>query len=201
MIKSALEQRCGRIQGNHYVLTWLVEFAAVLLNRFEVGTDGKTAFERLRGKPSRILNLEFGEQVHFRRTRTDSKMVKLGLLWSDGVFLEYRSASAECIVATAVGIFKTRNVRRKNAHERWTAENMNMIGKTPWKLHPETDEAEAVLPNLDEQICMPAEIVMDRPKYQERDHVPRRVMITASVVYGVPLPFRWWEPTSSHRSM
>ena len=74
-----------------------------------------------------------------------------------------RSASAECKVSTAKGIVKTINVRRKNAHGRWTAENTNTTGGTPWKLHPEADEVEV-------------------PKYQEREKVPRRVMITASVV-------------------
>ena len=59
---------------------------------------------------------------------------------------------------------------------------MDVLEGTPWKLNPEADEAEAVLSNLDEQICMPAEVVTERPRYLEREIVPRRVMITVFVV-------------------
>jgi hypothetical protein len=37
------------------VVPWLVEYAAVLTNRFEVGKDGKTSFERNKGRAARTL--------------------------------------------------------------------------------------------------------------------------------------------------
>ena len=83
---------------------------------------------------------------------------------------------------TKTGILKTGSVRGQNFHERWTAEQMDVLEGTPWKLNPEADDAEAVLPNLDEQNCMPAEVVTERPRYLEREIVPRRVMITVFVV-------------------
>ena len=86
--------------------------------------------------PSRIIGLEFGEQIHFRRTRTHSKMVKLDSLWSDGV------------LAGPLGNCIQKLMKRRLSYPIWTT----------------------------------VEIAMDRPKYQERDYVPRRVMITASVV-------------------
>ena len=55
---------------------------------------------------------------------------------------------------------------------------MDVLEGTPWKLNPEADEAEAV----DEQNCMPADVVTERPRYLEREYVPRRVMNTVSVV-------------------
>ena len=42
-------------------MAWMVEFAGVLVNRYEVGKDGRTPYERSRGKKSRLLGLEFGE--------------------------------------------------------------------------------------------------------------------------------------------
>ena len=39
----------------------MVEYAALLLNRFEIGKDGKTAYERHKGKKARALSLKFGE--------------------------------------------------------------------------------------------------------------------------------------------
>ena len=66
--RSALEDRWGvTLDSRHPVFTWMAEYAAVLLNRFEVGRDGKTAFERCKGKKSKTLGLEFGEGLLWKR--------------------------------------------------------------------------------------------------------------------------------------
>ena len=83
VLKDALETE---ILSNHNILAWLVEFAGTVVNRYEVGRDGKTPYERLRGKQSRLIGLEFGEKVNFGRTAVGAKMAKLDSLWSDGVF-------------------------------------------------------------------------------------------------------------------
>ena len=44
-------------------LTWMIEFASVLINRYLVGKDGKTAYESLKGKAPRCCS----ETVMFRR--------------------------------------------------------------------------------------------------------------------------------------
>ena len=55
MLKDALETCvCNKITADHPVLSWTVEFAAVLVRRYEVGHEGKTPYERLRGKQSRL---------------------------------------------------------------------------------------------------------------------------------------------------
>ena len=79
-------------------MSWLVEFVAVLVNRYEVGHDGKTPWERLRGKQSRLLGLEFGELLLFRRHRAAGKQAKLDVCWEDGVFLgrDHRRDSEGC---------------------------------------------------------------------------------------------------------
>ena len=76
----------AQIPSNHNILAWLVEFAGTVVNRYEVGRDGKTPFERLRGKQSRLIGLEFGEKVNLQlRTAVGVRMAKLDSLWSDGV--------------------------------------------------------------------------------------------------------------------
>ena len=88
VLKDAFKTRVGaQIPSNHNILAWLVEFAGTVVNRYEVGRDGKTPIERLRGKQSRLIGLEFGEKVNFRRTAVGVRMAKLDSLWSDGVFL------------------------------------------------------------------------------------------------------------------
>ena len=47
VLKDAFETRVGTsIPSNHNILAWLVEFAGTV-NRYEVGRDGKTPFERV----------------------------------------------------------------------------------------------------------------------------------------------------------
>ena len=51
VVKSALETRWGvEIPDAHPVMVWVTEYVGFLLNRFEVSHDGKTAYERLKGK-------------------------------------------------------------------------------------------------------------------------------------------------------
>ena len=45
------------------VVAWLVEHAAYLLNKYQVGRDDKTAFGRLHGKETKERLCEFGEKV------------------------------------------------------------------------------------------------------------------------------------------
>ena len=88
VIKDAFENRIAtKIASNRNVLSWLVEFAGVLINRYEVGKDGRTPYERSRGKKSKLLGLEFGEKLNFRRNRAPENLAKLECLWEDGVLL------------------------------------------------------------------------------------------------------------------
>ena len=88
VLKSGLEERWGvKIPTRHSVMPWLVEYAGLLLNRFEVSRDGKTSFERSKGKPAKTLGLEFGESVLWKRRPVGGALAKLTCLWEDGIFL------------------------------------------------------------------------------------------------------------------
>ena len=50
-MKLAFESRIGeQITCDRSVIPWIIEYAAVLLNRCQVGEDGKTSYERLKCK-------------------------------------------------------------------------------------------------------------------------------------------------------
>ena len=177
VLKDALEMRLEvRIPSNHNILSWLVEFAGTVVNRYEVGRDGKTPCERLRGKQSRLIGFEFGEKVNFRRTAVGARMAKLDSLWSDGVFLGYRSISGEIVVGTKNGVFKTRTVQRKAYEHRWGKENLDMVGGVPWKSTPDEDEEEAIMPAIDIGMEMP-EVEIPRVPTEDQRPIPRRLYI------------------------
>ena len=51
VLRRGLEQRLGvKLSGKHPVMAWLVEHAADLISRFQVGDDGRTAYEMMKGR-------------------------------------------------------------------------------------------------------------------------------------------------------
>ncbi len=138
--KTALEEIWkGKIPDDHPVVPWMVEHAAVIMNKCEIGNDGKTAHERMKGNKGRLLGIEFGEGVLFRRKPVPGRMAKLSSLWEDGVYLGHRAASGESIIGTKEGV--------------WSPENAGRIGGVPWRTSKEDKDAdgpmlEGVVPML-----------------------------------------------------
>ena len=79
-IKDGLESRWKReVLATECVMPWIVEWSAHVLNRFEVGKDGRTSYERCKGKPARHLGIEFGEAVLWRRKPSVGALGKLSV--------------------------------------------------------------------------------------------------------------------------
>ena len=75
VMRSALETRWKATVGEtHVIWAMLVGYASFLLNRCEVGHDGKTAYERSKKKVATILGLEFGELIHFKKIVAPGKL-------------------------------------------------------------------------------------------------------------------------------
>ena len=70
-MKDNLEARIGaRVSGESAVVPLLVIHSARTLNRFNVGSDGKTPYRRRKGKEFRRDIAEFGEVVMFLKLGT-----------------------------------------------------------------------------------------------------------------------------------
>ena len=133
-MRSALEERWGVEVGvDHAIWSWMAEYAGWILTRCQVGRDGRTAYERMKGKPAKIQGLEFGEGVHWKRRREGGPLGKLTCMWGDGIFLGVKGGTGEIIVGDEKGVWVTRTVRRKPLDERWSRENIGKVGGGPWK--------------------------------------------------------------------
>ena len=129
-MKMALEKRWGKsVPDNHPIVTWMVEYGAFLLSRFEVGKDGKTGYERNKGKKAKVNGFEFGEGVMFKRKPIGKGLGKLSTMWEEGVYLGVRALSGELIVGTAKGVWRTRTMHRKTVEERWDCFNADRVGE------------------------------------------------------------------------
>lgn len=134
VMKLALEKKWrAQISHKHSVIPWVIEYAAYLLNRCEVGHDGRTAYERLKGRRARVVGIEFGELVHWRVKHVGGPLGKLDSVWNDGIFLGARGKSGELIVGDRRGVFKTRTVRRKPLEERWADGAAGLVRGVPWR--------------------------------------------------------------------
>ena len=96
----------------------MVEYASYLLNRCEVSHDGKTAYERLKGKSAKVLGVEFGETVMWKRRPLGGPLGKLSIMWEEGVFLGIKGTTSEIIFGAGTGIYRTRSIKRKPQEEK-----------------------------------------------------------------------------------
>ena len=72
-----------------------------------MGKDGKTGYERNKGKAVRVNGLEFGELVLWRKKREGGRLAKLSRLWDDGMYLGAKGETAEYIIGDRSGVCQT----------------------------------------------------------------------------------------------
>ena len=86
-LKFSLEERYGMyIPSDHHIVPWLANHAAFCVILLEVGHDGETPFQRVRGKPFDRHVCEIGENI-FALNPKESNEVHRNKLDSDGLML------------------------------------------------------------------------------------------------------------------
>ena len=151
-LKSALDERMGvRIDVKHPILTWLCEYAGYAMNRLEVSADGKTAYERNKGKKADVLGVEFGEKVLWKYGMKGPKIEKMNARWGYGLFIGVRTKSNELVVVDQEtrDIKYVRTVRRVPEEQRWSADNLEWVRAVPWNMGQEDGEADGEMPEFD----------------------------------------------------
>ena len=113
-LKAALEHRIGtRVPPDARTLCWLVEFAAYLMNRCDIGSDGKTPLQILHGRRDNTLILEFEEKILYMPAKP-ARGGKWEPRFHPGVFVRMLNSSSEAVVVTEQGLaIKTRSANIK----------------------------------------------------------------------------------------
>ena len=88
-----------------------------LLKRFEVGRDGKTSYERLRGKSPKVQGMALVEGFLWKRKRAGGPLGKLTCMWEDGIYLGVKARTAEIIVRESKRCVADENCAER-AHQR-----------------------------------------------------------------------------------
>ena len=138
-MKSSLQEKLGiELVDGHHVLTWLARHGAFLISRYRVGADGRTPYERLKGKAWRRPMVTFGERVWFRPLRSyTSGRSDLAPKLDAGVYVGTHGRNGDVLVMTAEGVIKGGSVKRMPLESRWSAEGFDKLKGTPWKLRPQ----------------------------------------------------------------
>ena len=132
-LKLSLERKLGKlIPSKHPIMTWMVEHVADLLNKFVVGKDGRTAYERVRGKKYHGEMVEFGRRV-FHMSPGKHQGGSMKERWTEGTFVGKRLSSDEYVLVLDDGtVVKARSVKLMPESQSWKYDYLESIKVTPW---------------------------------------------------------------------
>jgi len=120
------------VREDHPVWPWLVMYASLLLNLCVVGEDGRTAYERRKGRKFKKVLPEFGECITYLKPESVG-IDKADSRWDNGVFVGLRIESGELFVMTSKGVIKVRTFARKPEEERFEAKLLEEGKGVPWE--------------------------------------------------------------------
>ena len=131
-MKLELEHRLGaRVPASHPLLGWLVRHAADTVTKFEVKTNGRTAYHMLKGRECSGELAAFGQKVLFmlpKRPRGGDMQTR----WSEGFWLGKLWRSDEHILAADGGVIRARSIKAMPESASWDAAGLQAITATPW---------------------------------------------------------------------
>ena len=192
-MKDALETKIGaRLTPNSTIIPWIVAHAARTMNRYQVGTDGKTAYRRWKGKDFKREVAEIGESILYLKAGTQGKH-KFVPRWEKGVWLGVRDESSDIIVGTDLGTVKARDFKRlADPLERWNKEAIMQMKGTPWEPIPGTrDDSIPVHVRLPEeegnlQPREPGNLSEPQREIRRRARITRDEVLKAGFTAGCP---------------
>ena len=112
-------------------------------NRYQQGSDGKTAYQHQTG-PLRRRAIPFGETVFYResRTKTEKKQV-IEVKWHEGLWLGHVRSNQEVLIGTEDGVVRAWTVRRLIQSQRWTRDAIMNMKETPTRSDPNVSGMDA----------------------------------------------------------
>ena len=126
----------------HPVLPWMVQHGAFLVSRGQLGSDGKTAFSRRRGRSYKRDLPAFGEKVLY--LQAGKRRSKLEDRWHPGLYIGVADRSDEILVMDSSGVYKARTVKRQDERARVDPGLLNSVTGLPWRPVPGDPAVEEV---------------------------------------------------------
>ena len=96
------------------VMQWLVRWSAMVQTRFKEGKDGKTAWERMKGKKCDLEVVPFGEKVWYKKLKeSGTRDNKMEARWEEGIWMGHMGRTTEAVIGTREGVVKAWAIKRR----------------------------------------------------------------------------------------
>jgi len=126
-----------KLSESDNVVQWMVRWSAMMWSRYAVGRDGRTAYERRRGRRCKIPVVPFAERVWYKQVREGKdRKNKFDSEWRLGLWLGHARCSNEIIIGTKEGVVRAYSIKRREEGARWSAEDIKNLKGTPQKPDP-----------------------------------------------------------------
>ena len=185
VIKSDLEEKFGRqLNDSNPILAWIPRHACFLLRMYRVGDDGRTPYERLRGRRWRRPAVGFGERVHYRPVQGSRRKNDYEPRNLVGTYVGTNTKNSELLLLTPEGVVRGLSCTRMPEAQRWSTEELDNLKGLPWRWAPPAEgggEARPLRIDLPEPAVPPPVRV-----HGERPFATRRLYILKSDIdrYG-----------------
>ena len=134
-IKLGFEKHIGGpLPESHPVFSWMVEWVAWILTSRTRGSDGRTAFQRVRGRPFGKRLLEIMELCLYKlpvKGPERDAVGKLGARWRRGIFLGFNRMTSEYLLWDEGNVIKARAIQRIKKPLRWPVAAYNSVRHGP----------------------------------------------------------------------
>ena len=127
-----IEAHCKtKLSPEDVIIMWIVKHAALVISRYKIGADGKTPYERTKGKKASQPMVSLGEKVLYMPLKA-ARGDKMDVRFEYGTYVGTSFTNGEHYVATKGGVIRARTLRRLPVEERWRIEEIKSIVGTPW---------------------------------------------------------------------
>ena len=166
-LKDSIETKTGeKIEKKSAMMAWIVEHSGNMITRYRVGKDGRTAYQRLKGKAPSNKTLPLGEKVLYLPLKSAGKQNKLAPKFKYGIFVGVNPRTSESLIANSSGVFRARTVKRLPEDDRWDGNAISEIKGLPWDFRTaEAPEAEIRIEPTTEDIPPVPEIEIKVRKF------------------------------------
>ena len=142
VLKEQVEDKAKmKIDSQDAITLWMVRWAAMMVSRYLVGKDGRTAYERRRGRACRIPVALLGEKVWYKQIRDQKERKdKLESEWKEGIWLGHSRNTNETIIGTKEGVIRAYAIKRQDPDQRWSEQWIREMTGTPQRPDPKRGE-------------------------------------------------------------
>ena len=142
------------------LMAWLVRISAEFLSKYSRGDDGKSPYARIRGEPSKVPLVPFGEKVLYLPMEIEKRSNGMPAK-KPGIWLGINERTEENLIGTTNGVIKCRTVTRLSETDAWDPVLLSQMRGVPWNPVPAKDD-----------IRIPVDITEEGAVVCEDDEVP-----------------------------